>query len=114
MPSIPRPCTRRWVVAESSRRRGRRTRRANLAVFETERGELAAHVVQIEPQLAGREALALLLLVRDALLRCLGDRCGFCAADAYDSVVIRDDGIAGLDTLAGADHGHVHAAQARL
>src|SRR5688500_12916735 len=76
-----------------------RFRRSALFVLEAERGELAAHVVQIESQLSRRETLALLLFVGDALGRSFGHLGDFRSADDHHAVIIGHYNVAWLDPL---------------
>src|SRR5262245_46133165 len=90
------------------------TSRASSAVLQTQLRELLAHLVHVEAELAGGEALALLFLIGDALLGSFGDFRSLGARHDANAVIIRDDHIARFDALTRADHRYIHRAETRL
>src|SRR5580700_10002673 len=74
------------------------------AILEAEGLERFAHFVDVEAELAGGEALALLFLICHALRCSLRDRTGLRTRHDHDTVIIRDDGIARLHARAGTDN----------
>src|SRR2546421_2816301 len=73
-----------------------------------------AHIVHVEPKLAGSELVALALLVGLALFALGGDLGSILLAHHHDAVVVGDHGIAGIDIDPGAYDGDVDGPQRRL
>src|ERR1700681_4407479 len=73
-----------------------------------------AHIVHVEPELAGSKLLALALLIGMALLRLGRHVGGILVADHDHTVIVRDHGIARHHVDAGADQGNVDGAERRL
>src|SRR5690606_13185930 len=62
-----------------------------------------AHAVDVEPELAGAEALPLLSFLRDALLPRLENLLGLPTRHDDDAAVVRDDHLAGIPERSGAN-----------
>ena len=88
--------------------------RLALDIFQSPRGEALAHFVNVEADLAGDEALALVFLVDETRLGLFQHVRGVGAPDHANAVVIGDDYVAGLDIGAGADHGNVDGTERLL
>ena len=75
-------------------------------IFQSPLGETLAHLVDVEAEFAGAQALALVRFVGDARARPSARR-GVGALDDHDAVVVGDDHVARLDIGAGANDRHV-------
>src|SRR5688572_3031381 len=85
-----------------------------LLVLQPHLRKLLAHLVHVEAEHAGSELLALLFLVRGALVGGFSHLRGIRARHDADAVVISDHNVTRLNALTGAHHRHIHRAEARL
>src|SRR3989442_10580750 len=80
-------------------------------IFETHGFELPAHIVDVEAELSGYQALALRLLGRLACPRLLENACRICARYDTNAVIVSNDDVARVDESARADNRHVHGSE---
>src|SRR5262249_29414324 len=82
------------------------------AVLETQSPQSLPELVEVQAQFPGSQTLAFLLFAGNALRGCCSNLDGVAPIDGNNTIIVSDDNVTRLDSLAGADDRYVDRTQA--